>query len=473
MSSIMRTVFSSICTFAAVAALLVSCNKQQVETPAQPEQKSDLVTVTIKAGAPTKTHLQVNGDAWKVIWQKNDAISIFANGTNYQFTTQNEGDYAEFTGEISEADLKASEFYALYPYDASATISEGVITTSGVKTGQNAVTGTFANGINQAVAKMTSLSETIEFKNVCSILRVVIPDDMNSLLKTVMISTNNNEKYVGGTAAITVSDEPTVALTGASADVQVNKNAGLEKGVYYFAVYPTAAAKGIRAKLIYVDGRTSEYIFNGKSFNFTRSTVFNVGNLKQQPTYMFENFEKESLPTYFTGNTNALKIVDNPFKTETNGSDKVLADDMHTATWGTSGYVQTAFGGDTVKEMFPYAARSKFTGVRFKIYIGGSDYYPRLAIDASASNGSKIPSKCNGEDCTADNYATLLKDNDWNVLEFNLASCGYTSPFNSNFGSLNNWQIKPFLNSEGKNCAATLSDTNAKLCYIDDIEFLY
>lgn len=70
-------------------------------------------------------------------------------------------------------------------------------------------------------------------------------------------------------------------------------------------------------------------------------------------------------------------------------------------------------------------------------------------------------------------YAANLKHDDWNVLEFNLAACGYTGSFTSNFGQLNKWQIKPFTTSSKGSCAAALSDNNLKLCYIDDIEFLY
>gem|GEM_PF-4026270 len=470
-------------------AALTSCSKEQSNPTQGKNEDVKMVPVTFTAGQATKTHLGTDG--LSVIWQANDQISIFSNGNNYQFTLESGANTssATFSGEMSETDAAASEFYALYPYDATSTIADGVITTKGIANSQNYnCWGSFSNKLAQSVAHTTG--SNFEFKLACSLMTFTIPAEMDKLLKQVMISCNggaSSEPFVGGTAAITVADEPTVKLTSGLGDVMTSNSEGMAAATYYVPVYPQTFAKGIRVKLIYVDNRTSEYVFTGKQVAAKRASKFNVGTLHPQPTYVFENFEGYELSAagsnelkfqdkkFLTGNTGALKVVENPYPTEANPSAKVLANDMSAATWSTSGYVQVDFGQDPIKFRFPYAARDKFKGIRFKVYIGTSDYYPTLQIDASGSSGNKFPSKVNdvatGGDAAV--YAENLKHDDWNVLEFNLATCGYTGSFTSNFGQLNNWQIRPFVTSSKGNCAAALSETNLKLCYIDDIEFLY
>lgn len=469
-----------------LVAALASCSKKQDTVPVLPSEDVKMVPVTFTAGVETKTHL--GNDGHSVIWQNNDAISVFANGNNYKFTlaSGHGSSSASFTGEMSETDAAASEFFALYPYDATATIAEGVITTKGISNNVNNVTNNIPNNYVQSVAHADG--SNFEFKIVCAMMKVVVPADMAGLLKNIMISCNagaSAEPLVGGTASITVSDTPTVTLAGASGDVQTSKNAGIEAGTYYFPVYPTPLSKGLRVKLQYVDNRTPEYLFTGKQLELKRAAILNVGTVHPQPSYVFDDFESYDISTsgktnlgvasYLKGNDNALWIVENPYPSETNSSAKVLANDMHTATWGTSGYVQMSFGYDTIKLMFPYAARDKFKGVRFKVYIGASDYYPTLQIDAGNSSGNKFPSKVNGVATGGDAavYASNLRHDDWNVLEFNLATCGFSGSFTTHFGNLNNWQFRPFVTSSKGSCDAALSETNLKICYIDDVEFLY
>lgn len=475
--------------FIAPIIVLASCSKEFSNGNAAPEQKNDLVKYEFKAEI-TKTHLAEDGLG--VVWQANDEISIFANGVNYKFTTTDTGASATFTGEISQSDLDATTiFYALYPYEETATISGDVISTKASTNYQYAGAGTFANKIGQAVAKAQKNNEgsaTFNFQNVGMLFKYTIPQNMDRAVKNLMISANNSEKFIAGNVAITVGDTPSCVGSYANFDVQSNNDDGIPAGTHYVFVYPVSLAKGLRVKLTYKDGRTPEYIFTGKAYTTERGKVMNLGTVESHPTYVYEDFEnfsrwsatketagyKISGSNFITGNNNALSVVENPYKTETNNSDYVLVNDMHAATWATSGYVQLSFGIDAVKNVFPYAVRDKFKAIRLKAYIGTSEYYPSLQFPADGTKGNKMPSKVNGVERTdASSYASLLKHDDWNVLEFNLADCGYTSPYNSNFGNLDGCQFRPFVKSNLSNCDAALSETNLKICYIDDIEFLY
>lgn len=470
-------------SIAAISALLASCAKPEVSTGDNTLAGEKMVTVTFTAGVETKTHL--GSDEKSVIWQTNDEISVFANGNNYKFTLEsgNNQTTGTFTGEMTEADAAASDFYALYPYESTAKIDGAVITTKGTANNINYNQyGSFPNKVAQSVAHAAA-GEPFEFKLICALLGVTVPESMAGQVKTVMVSSNagTSEAFIGGTNTITVSDEPTYTISGGQADIMTSSNSGLAAATYYLPVRPVSLSRGLRIKLTYVDGH-SEYIFTGKVVELKRAQGIHM-TIKPQPTYIFDDFESYEvmetgkttvgLEGYISGNTNALLIVENPFKTEANSSDKVLSDDMHTAGWGTSGFVQPKLSTETMKGKFPYAARDKFTAFRCKVYIGSSIYFPHLAYNSDGGYGSKNPSKINGtstKDLTEEQVAALYKHDDWNLLEWKLSECGYSK---SNFGSLNDLQIRPFVKFNNSSCDAAISETNKKLVYIDDLEFLY
>lgn len=473
-----------ILSIAAISALLVSCAKPEVPTGDNTLAGEKMVTVTFTAGVETKTHL--GSDEESVIWQKGDEISVFAKGKNYKFSLVAGEDQTEgtFTGEMLATDADATEFYALYPYDATATIDGAVITTKGVANNIPCNQyGSFPNKVAQSVAHAAA-GESFEFKLICALLGVTVPESMEGQVKTVMVSSNagaSTEAFIGGTNTITVAAEPTYTISGGQADIMTTANSGLAAATYYFPVKPLSLSRGLRIKLTYVDGH-SEYIFTGKVVELKRAQGIHM-TIKPQPTYIFDDFESYDVTTagktnvglsnYIKGNDNALWIVENPCKSDKNPSDKVLADDMHTAGWGTSGFVQPAFTSETIKGKFPYAARDKFTAFRCKVYIGSSIYFPHLAYNANADYGSKNPSKINGtstKDLTEDQVAALYKHDEWNLLEWKLSECGYSK---SNFGSMNDLQIRPFVKFDNSSCDAAISETNKKLVYIDDLEFLY
>lgn len=470
-------------SIAAISALLVSCAKPEVSTGDNTLAGEKMVTVTFTAGVETKTHLA--SDHTSVIWQNKDSISVFANGNKYKFILESGHNQTTgtFTGKMSEADAAASEFYALYPYDATATIDGAVITTKGTANNINYNQyGSFPNNVAQSVAH-ASAGEPFEFKLICALLGVTVPESMAGQVKTVMVSTNagTSEAFIGGTNTITVAAEPTYTISGGQADIMTSSNSGLAAATYYLPVRPVSLSRGLRIKLTYVDGH-SEYIFTGKVVELKRAQGIHM-TIKPQPTYIFDDFESYDVTTagktnvglsnYIKGNENALWIVENPCKSDANPSDKVLADDMHTAGWGTSGFVQAGFGSDAVKEKFPYAARDKFKGLRCKVYMGTSIYYPHLRYDANGSYGSKNPSTINGTSTLGldeEAVAALYNHDDWNLLEWNLSACGFSK---TNFDQLNNFQLRPFVTFGDGNCATTVSETNQKLVYIDDLEFLY
>ena len=277
--------------------LLISCDKiHPVDNNKDTNEKMVKVSFTAVCMDETKTHLASNG--YSVIWQNKDSISVFAKGHNYKFTLESGHNQTTgtFTGEMSEDDAAASEFYALYPYDAKATISsEGVISAKGITNSINYVKNTFPNNVVQSVA-YAKRGENFTFKLVGALMAVTVPSSMDKQLNKITVASNASEKFSAGDVQITVkeSDAPEVALTNGSGSSQVymNKAEGIEgDATYYLPVYPVTLTRGLRVVMAYKDSRHDEYLFNGSEIVVGRTDVFAM-SVVPQPTYKFETFDK-------------------------------------------------------------------------------------------------------------------------------------------------------------------------------------
>lgn len=149
--------------------MLASCLKD----PLQPgEVSSSIERLQIAIGADqegdivdTRTELV---DGKKVWWLPGDEIAVFSAGEKSRFTSANKASSpsATFTGTVS-VDREPGEgddafVWALYPYDADATYSSGVIKTS-LPSSQTAAEGTFADDLLTMVGR--SLNPFVAIKN--------------------------------------------------------------------------------------------------------------------------------------------------------------------------------------------------------------------------------------------------------------------------------------------------------------------
>ena len=162
---------------------------------------------------------------------------------------------------------------------------------------------------------------------------------------------------------------------------------------------------------------------------------------------LFEDFESYTeLPEWWRRKENdpGITIEDNPKREGINISAKVLRDKVN-GTGGTSGY----FTLETSKLLAGKGIDvSKYTGIRFKVYLGKNKYYPRVDI-----GGTKYAPVANPQ----------FKD-EWEVLE-------YRFPFNIDPTKI--IQFRPLLKADGNSIAAgDITATNTREVYIDDIEFL-
>lgn len=245
--------------FAAAAIVLAaSCVK---ENPAQDNGQVavNYVPMEFTSAVETKTELSDG----KVKWLAGDQISIFDNSAsaethNNLFETTGDG---SFSGTVPE---DATGFYALYPYRAASTLTDGVISAF-LSPEQKAVVGSFADDLAVMVAKADGGS--LAFKNVCSHIKFTLAEDLTDV-KSITLMGNKAEILAGAFSInwnegnpsieypLTTGETPVPDKTGAEAYVTLRNEDGsaLTPGDYYFTVLPVTFSEGFTVILSKTDG---------------------------------------------------------------------------------------------------------------------------------------------------------------------------------------------------------------------------
>lgn len=231
----MKKYFALMVAFAAI----VSCQKEQ--KGAAPEDGSALTPMTFRAvGELTKTTL----DGQSVVWSTADKINVFSGsgfGTNTQFTvasTELSGHKATFDGLAAVS----PEYYALFPYQAGASITAGGIITAELPSAQAAVAGSFGPEANLSVAYLAG-EEELQFKNVGALLSVTVNDATVTGLKLQALGGGS----LSGTATIDYNaGAPVVSVTDGHDSVETAVSG---TGTYYFVVFPGTYTGGFKITL--------------------------------------------------------------------------------------------------------------------------------------------------------------------------------------------------------------------------------
>lgn len=234
-----------------------------------------VLSASFAESAATKTALN---EDFSVSFKDTDEITVFSGTTGYTFsvaTISEDGLTATFEGDI----VPASSYYAIYPKDESASITEGGIITTTLPTSQIATAGSFGDGANLSIAK--SSDGELHFMNVGAIVSVSVKTDG---VEAVTLSSDN---VLAGPAAVSfASGVPAVAFVEGSNSVTLT--GGLTKDTkYYFVVYPGMHANGL--KLTFFDEVGNRAIFNNsKSVEFTVNDNVFLGSIAIPDTKWIE-----------------------------------------------------------------------------------------------------------------------------------------------------------------------------------------
>lgn len=165
----------------------------------------------------TKTYVE-NGKYLR--WHEADLITAFyGNALNRQYkfngaTGANNGTFSLVpSGELGTGNTLGA-IYAVYPYDATASISdEGVISLTLPATQQYAE-NSFGEGANTMIAVTENIEDTfLGFKNACGYLKLKLYNAEGVRIRSIEVKGNNEEKIAGSaTATIEYGGVPNIVM---------------------------------------------------------------------------------------------------------------------------------------------------------------------------------------------------------------------------------------------------------------------
>ena len=218
--------------------LFVGCSDifVELESPLTNETTLPDLTADFADDGLTRTYVE----AGKYLrWHEADLITAFFGNTlnrQYKFngaTGANSGTFSLVpNGELGTGNT-LDAIYAIYPYDASATISDEGLISLTLPSEQSYAENSFGKGANTMVAVTESVEDTfLSFKNACGYLKLYFYNVDGATLKSVSVKGNNNEKIAGAaTVAMTFGDTPEVTMSDdATTSVTLDCGEGIALG---------------------------------------------------------------------------------------------------------------------------------------------------------------------------------------------------------------------------------------------------
>ena len=295
-------------TLSLIFFAFVSC----VETPEVENVSEKKIFEASFATEDSKTILMNGAD---VYWLDGDEISI--SGADEPFVTSlaEASPTASFAGTMPDAVM----YYSVYPYNAVEEWAEEMVLLD-LPSIQRAQKGSFASGINIAVASTTDEENSFCFRNVLAYVKLAIGEGAGNIT-SMTISAPGGEPLTGSFYVDCSQDIPEFTPDETIPDVTLTSDKVLEPGDYYFAILPGTYAEGLTFTFRGPDGTAVKSI--ERALTIDRSTIYalELGELDWPPVFYtevdqsYDDWSGDYLITYSTAST--IKVF-NSFE----GSDK-------------------------------------------------------------------------------------------------------------------------------------------------------
>ena len=210
-----------------------------------PQEPAKTVTYHASQGDKTKSQLMADGS---IVWSPGDAIHLFfGNISSACFASELTAPSAnaDFTGDATGLDELSDgmQVWAVYPY-ADDQVFDGSTVTLSVPDRQQAVAGSFQQGIFPSMAKTTDLS--LKFYNLCGGVKFSLS---RSGIKRVRFAGNKNETLAGIVKArFDPAGKPMVQSVVSGAKeivVEAPEGGTFAPGTWYYIVaLPATLSKG-------------------------------------------------------------------------------------------------------------------------------------------------------------------------------------------------------------------------------------
>lgn len=237
---------------ALIMFIVASCSVDELDLQsvvtddAKPAAQEIIITAGFDESGSTKTILNNEG---KVEWLPSDEMSLFSAGEMAKFTSINteSSRSANFRGVISfitganEGSDPEAFVYGLYPYDADATMSAGVLTTT-IPSSQVGYPDSFGDDLALSVAKSASLN--LNFKNAYS----GIDFEFSETGYTSVTLSSNNGELIAGTVKVSFDSNgvPQTEVVSGSSSITVTAPGGgsFQTGTRYYIVCAPQTMEG-------------------------------------------------------------------------------------------------------------------------------------------------------------------------------------------------------------------------------------
>ena len=384
---IMKKLIYSAGLVMAVSFAASCAEKFEEQESVTPVPEVRLVNMTFSASDDADGSKTVLVDGAKIWFLQSDELSVFDGEGNRKFTTEPQASWpashAAFSGQVAES---AETFYALYPYTAGATLSEGRISGVAVPSEQTATEGTFAPGAAPSVCK--SDGTRLLLLNVASYVKFTVPSGQ-SYSKVVVV--NNDGAAIAGT--LTVNAETAEVVSVVSGSSQITLSGEITSGkTYYISLLPGTLGGGLTMEFYSGDGKYIGRKSTAKSVTFTRAKVKPLGEVAPVIT------EYDAVPGEFTINAQGDKVqfADGNLQYQASSGIWKFADTQYTVL-GQGGGNQTE-GADRATQsawidLFGWGCTGlRHEGMTYSSYqpwatsTNSQDYYKQEASELSAGN---------------------------------------------------------------------------------------
>lgn len=323
--------FFRVLPLAALALMMGACGNDEMENGMKDHVAGEFVPMTFTASmdtdADTRTSL-VDGKA--VHWNGGDNIVVIpsdseesiSNLADYKFSSTLEvGQTAattSFTGKAPEAET----YIAFYPFERIQEYTGFNAFKFNLPNEQKAIPGGFESGINLAWARTESGSTTLQFKNLCTLVKFSIDSDEITNIESVTLQDKEGTAISGEMDGAVKSynsrfyfqfysdvASPSVTLKG---PFETAKD-------YYFVVYPLGLKYGFTLTFNMKDAPSPILTSTGLSKDLVPGTILDLGTVKVETTAgteyitnqkLIENVERDDPDFGWTKDSNGVPLTE-------------------------------------------------------------------------------------------------------------------------------------------------------------------
>lgn len=250
-----------------IALICSACSEEEPPVNPTPEKKLVSVGANIE-----KSRVHFTGG--KTVWDATDIIGAFAtDNANIRFSTS-VGNLGTFTSLVSG---NPTDYYFYFPYNASATMSNGLLSTE-LSATQSLLAGSYSPSLPLG-GYIESISEPLQMNNLCGLLCLTVKSNIDRVLTRLTFNSNDATPVSGKYTVDLASSEPNLnlAATGSSStslegNVAISAN---EEYKFYVILPPSVHSKGFTITLEDSKSRTCEQTFV-KELTVARSVITNV-----------------------------------------------------------------------------------------------------------------------------------------------------------------------------------------------------